>query len=172
MEEIEIKHISALNILQLQEICIKTFYETFAKDNSEDNMKNYIDERFSLEKLNNELNNNNSEFYFAILNNNIIGYLKINYADAQTEIKKSTTLEIERIYVLSEYQGRKVGQLLFDKAVQIANIKKMEYIWLGVWERNLRAINFYKKNGFIEFGEHIFKLGDEEQKDIMMKMNV
>lgn len=81
-------------------------------------------------------------------------------------------MEIERIYVLQKYQGKKIGQILYEKAIQIAHDKQVKYVWLGVWEQNLRAINFYKKNDFIEFDKHIFKLGNDAQTDIMMKKNI
>ena len=108
-----------------------------------------------------------------LLNNEmVIGYLKINTGDAQTEIQDSQTLEIERIYVLKEFHGKKVGQLLYEKAIQIATGLKVNYIWLGVWEQNLRALQFYKKNGFLAFDKHMFKLGNDEQIDIMMKLTL
>jgi ribosomal protein S18 acetylase RimI-like enzyme len=73
---------------------------------------------------------------------------------------------------LKEFHGRNVGQLLYEKAIKIAKARKVNYVWLGVWENNKRAINFYKKNNFIEFDKHIFKLGDELQTDIMMKLEI
>jgi ribosomal protein S18 acetylase RimI-like enzyme len=79
-------------------------------------------------------------------------------------------LEIERIYVLKDFHGKSVGQVLYNKAIDIAKEKKTKYVWLGVWEENPRAISFYKKNGFVEFDKHIFILGDDEQTDIMMKL--
>ena len=72
----------------------------------------------------------------------------------------------------AEYQGKDVGKLLYQKALAIAKQSNVEYIWLGVWEKNVRAINFYKKNGFITFDTHIFKLGDEQQTDFMMKLQL
>ena len=62
--------------------------------------------------------------------------------------------------------------MLYDKAIEIAKEKDAEYVWLGVWEENSRAIRFYKKNGFVEFDKHIFKLGDDEQTDVMMKLRL
>jgi ribosomal protein S18 acetylase RimI-like enzyme len=72
--------------------------------------------------------------------------------------------------VLKEFQGQKAGQLLFDKALQIARERNAAYMWLGVWEKNTKAIAFYIKNGFIQFNSHIFRVGDEDQTDIMMKL--
>lgn len=169
MENIEIKRVTLNDIKGLQDIGRKTFYETFSQGNDEENMKQYLEEGFSEAKLTAELNNENSEFYFASLDDKIIGYLKLNFGNSQTELQDSSSLEIERIYVLSEYHGKKAGQVLYEKAIQVAEEKNVNYVWLGVWEENPRAIRFYQKNGFVEFDKHIFKLGDDEQTDIMMK---
>lgn len=172
MGNIEIRKVSINDIIQLQEISKRTFFETYSLLNTEENMSKYLNENFSLEKLSAELHNNNSEFYFAFHNNDIIGYLKLNKAQAQTDLKDNNSLEIERIYVLQAFQGKKVGKLFYEKAIQIAKQIDVEYIWLGVWEENPKAINFYKKNGFVEFDKHIFKLGNDEQKDILMKLQI
>lgn len=172
MINIEIKKISKNDIVQLQNVGRQTFYETFSEGNTEENMKNYLREGFSVEKLTTELDDKNSEFYFSILNNKAIGYLKINFGKSQTELQDQNAVEIERIYVLKEFYGKGVGQILYDKAIQIAKQKMADYVWLGVWEKNPRAISFYKKNGFVEFDKHIFKLGNDEQTDIMMKLKL
>lgn len=169
MENITIQGVTVNDLAQLQKIGRKTFSETFSSGNTEENMNKYLVEGFSKEKLREELNNENSEFYFAVLDEKVIGYLKLNFGSSQTEIQDSISLEIERIYVLHEYYGKKVGQVLYEKALQVAEDKKVNYVWLGVWEENPRAIRFYQKNGFVEFDKHIFVMGDEEQTDIMMK---
>jgi diamine N-acetyltransferase len=122
--------------------------------------------------LTTELTNKNSEFYFAEFEGQVIGYLKLNFGPSQTELKDEGALEIERIYVLKEFQGKKIGQLLYEKSIEIAKQQGVDYVWLGVWEENPRAINFYKKNGFMEFDKHTFKLGNDEQTDIMMKLHL
>ena len=170
MESIVIKRVNHDDISQLQQIGRQTFYETFSAENSEENMTKYLEDSFSINKLTAELNDKDSEFYFASIDNNIIGYLKLNVGRSQTELKDNNALEIERIYVLKEFHGKKVGQLLYEKAISIAMQKNSDYVWLGVWEENPRAINFYKKNGFIEFDKHIFVLGGDIQTDIMMKL--
>lgn len=170
MNNIVIKKISINDIHQLQKIGRQTFYETFSAANTEANMTKYLNEGFSVEKLSAELNDNNTELYFATLGNEVIGYIKLNFGQSQTELKDDKAVEIERIYVLKEYHGKKVGQLLYQKAMEIARQANAGYVWLGVWEKNQRAIHFYKKNGFVEFDKHIFKLGDDEQTDIMMKL--
>lgn len=170
MNNLEIKKVTIKDIDQLQKIGKNTFFETFSAANTEENMKRYLDEEFSVKKLTNELNDQFAEFYFATIDNKVIGYLKLNFGQSQTELKDDKAIEIERIYVLKEFHGKKVGQLLYDKAIQISRQKNANYVWLGVWEKNPRAINFYNKNGFVEFDKHLFKLGDDEQTDIMMKL--
>jgi ribosomal protein S18 acetylase RimI-like enzyme len=169
---IQINRVAIEHIDALQQISRQTFIETFASSNSEENMKKYLEEDFAIEKIGAELGNPNSEFYFTTLNNDVIGYLKINFNNAQTEKQHEDAMEIERIYVLAAFHGKKVGQALYDHAIHIARGKKLHYVWLGVWEENPRAIQFYKKNGFVEFDKHIFKLGDDEQTDIMMKLDL
>lgn len=172
MKAINILKVTSFDIDQLQKISRQTFSETFSAVNTEENMKKYLDEEFKTEKLSSELKDKNAEFYFATFDNTVIGYLKLNIGQSQTELKEDNALEIERIYVLKEFHGKNVGQLLYEKAIQLARQKKAEYVWLGVWEDNTRAINFYKKNGFIEFDKHIFKLGNDDQTDIMMKLQL
>lgn len=172
MDTIEIKKIGLSEIETLQIIGKLTFLETFAEGNTEGNMQKYLEEGFTVSKLSSELTNPNSEFYFALIDKEVIGYLKINFGQAQTELKDQKALEIERIYVLRKFHGKKVGQVLYDTAFNIAKQTSANYLWLGVWEANPRAINFYKKNGFVEFDKHIFKLGDDEQTDIMMKLEL
>lgn len=167
---ITIKKLTTQDLLPLQQIGRQTFYETFAGDNSPEDMEKYLDESFAIDKLTVEINNVNSEFYFAQIENNVLGYLKLNWGNAQTEEQGQNTLEIERIYVLKEFHGKSVGQTLFDKAIEVAKAKKANYVWLGVWEENHRAIQFYQKNGFIAFDKHIFQLGTDEQTDILMKL--
>ncbi|WP_343687073.1 GNAT family N-acetyltransferase [Chryseobacterium gleum] len=153
----------------LQNIAIQTFTETFAEDNTEEAMRSYLEESFNTEKIKSELNNPDSFFYIAWEEDNPVGYLKVNTGKAQTELQDESSLEIERIYVMKSHHGKKVGQLLYNQALETAQQLGRSYLWLGVWEKNLRAINFYSKNGFVEFDKHIFRLGEEEQTDLMMK---
>jgi len=172
MQNIHLRKATDTDLISLQNIGKLTFSETFSSDNSEENLKTYLETAFATEKVKIELSDKNSEFYFAELNNEIIGYLKVNFGDSQTEIKSEKALEIERIYVLKEFHGKKVGQILYEKAIKLAKKRKVDFVWLGVWEENLRAIRFSEKNGFTVFDKHLFKLGNEEQIDIMMKLSL
>lgn len=168
----EIKRGRMDDVEQLQVVGRQTFSETFSAVNTAENMKKYLEEAFAADKLKKELKDQNSEFYFATQARKVLGYLKVNYGASQTELKDDQALEIERIYVLKEFHGKKVGQLLYEKAMEIARQRKVRYVWLGVWEKNYRAQRFYSKNGFVEFDRHIFKLGNDVQTDIMMKLSL
>jgi ribosomal protein S18 acetylase RimI-like enzyme len=169
MTSIVLKKASAEDLETLQQLGKETFYETFSKHNSEEEMQKYLAESFASEKLLKELNTVDSRFFIAWEEESPVGYLKVNSGGSQTELQDETSLEIERIYVKSSHQGKKVGQLLFDKALEIARQQSKKYIWLGVWEENKRAVSFYIKNGFTEFDKHIFRLGNDAQTDLMMK---
>ena len=172
MDKIEIKKVTIVDIEKLQNIGRQTFYETFAEANTEEDMQKYLTENFSTTKLKSELINPDSEFYFSSISKRVVGYLKLNFGQAQTELSLNNALEIERIYVLKELHGKQVAQVLYNKAIQVAKRLNVDILWLGVWEENPRAISFYKKNGFVEFDKHIFRLGNDEQTDIMMKLNL
>lgn len=172
MQEIEIKEIGLADVEMLQIIAKQTFLEAFSDSNSAENMQQYLNEGFTLSKLSAELKNPDSIFYFAKANGEVVGYLKLNFGNAQTDLKDPKALEIERIYVIKTFYGKKIGQQFYHKALQVAKEKGVEYIWLGVWEHNLRALSFYQKNGFIEIATHDFWLGDDKQTDKLMRIKL
>ena len=169
MKYIQVKKATTYDLSTVQRIGRETFIETFADSNTEEDMNKYLESSFSDSRLTDELNNPESLFYIAWEDDKPVGYLKLNTGIAQTELQDQKALEIERIYVKSSHLGKKVGQLLYEKALDVALHQHNSYLWLGVWEKNPRAIRFYEKNGFIAFDKHIFKMGDDEQVDIMMK---
>ncbi|MFD1953457.1 GNAT family N-acetyltransferase [Paenibacillus thailandensis] len=165
---VTIKKCSREDLQILQTISIETFSDTFKDQNSPENMKAYLDKAFNAKQLEKELSNISSEFYFIFVNEEIAGYLKVNMNDAQSEKMGDESLEIERIYIRNKFQGKGLGKNLFDKAMEIAIKQNKRMIWLGVWEKNAKAIAFYKKLGFVQKGAHSFYMGDEEQTDFIM----
>jgi diamine N-acetyltransferase len=169
MTNIKILKVNLDQVKQLQEISKLTFVESFAEYNSKENMSNYLAKNFSLEKLSLEISNPFSLFYFAKLDAEIVAYLKLNFSEAQTELKDKNALEIERIYVLKNHQRKNIGQKLLDFSEKLRIKNQFSYICLGVWEMNEKALNFYKKNDFVEFDKHVFTLGKDKQTDILMR---
>lgn len=172
MNEILIVPAITAEVELLQQIARETFLESFAADNTPENMKQYLQDSFSIAKLTAELTEPDSEFYFAMLKNQPIGYMKVNFRTAQSELYNSRAVELERIYVLKSHQGKKIGQQLFNQAATLAMEVRAPFLWLGVWEHNTKAIAFYRKNGFIEFATHPFLLGTEMQTDLIMRLNL
>ncbi|TQV84392.1 GNAT family N-acetyltransferase [Aliikangiella coralliicola] len=148
----------------------ETFIEAFARYNSASDMESYLAEKFTLEQIRKELGTEGAEFYAAKIAERQVGYLKVNWEAAQSENLDDATLEIERIYCHSDFYGQGIAQILFNKALSLAKEGKVDYLWLGVWEENPRAIRFYEKCGFVPFGKHDFKLGESIQTDIMMRL--
>ncbi|HMQ67748.1 MAG TPA: GNAT family N-acetyltransferase [Ignavibacteria bacterium] len=170
MLNIKLTKASICDLEKIRKIGIYTIIETFALSNEDENTEKYLSESFDPEKVLKELTNPDSEFFLAESDNKVIGYLKINFNKAQSDLNDPDSLEIERIYVYKEYHGKGIGKILFDKALETALRNKLNYIWLGVWENNHRAIAFYKKSGFIEFDKHIFRYGNDDQTDLLMKL--
>ncbi len=157
----------------LQAISRETFYETFAGMNTPANMKSYVAQAFGTTQLIRELADRNSGFYFIKTEGGeAAGYMKLNFHEAQTEIRDPHSMEVERIYVRKKYQGKGLGHKLLEYAFLIARERDMAYLWLGVWEHNTTAIAFYENHGFIKSGTHAFRLGNEDQTDIMMKLEI
>jgi len=172
LSAVTIEKVKVSELKQLVIISRETFYETFHNQNTETDMNTFLSESFSEAQLTKEFNKPNSYFYFAKINKQIAGYLKLNFGNAQTELQDDQAVEIERIYVLQTFQGTKIRKALFEKTLNIAKEKNLNYVWLGVWEKNLKAIQFYTKNGFVTFDTHKFVLGNDVQTDIMMKLKL
>lgn len=172
MSPISIRKATISDLEVIQEISKQTFIETFAAVNKPENMENYVRENFNSQQLALEVNNRESSFYLASLENKIIGYMKLNFSDSQTEIHSLQAMEIHRIYVLEAFHGKKIGQLLLNEAILIGQHAGVDSIWLGVWEKNHKAIEFYSKNDFVEFDKHIFTLGNDVQTDLLMELRI
>jgi len=172
MNTIEIRKSTVSDLETIQNISIQTFKETFAAVNTPENIANYVKESFNSEQLKTELNNGNSQFYVAYSNAKAVGYLKINFGDAQTESINENALELQRIYVLQNFHGKNIGQLLLNEVKKIAKSSGIDSIWLGVWEENHRALRFYTKNGFVVFDKHVFIMGNDEQTDLLMQFRL
>lgn len=156
----------------IKTISEKTFIETFGSENTEQDISNYLKENSNIRTVAKELANPDSLFYVAQYDNDIAAYMKLNIGEAQTEKGFDSSIEIQRIYVLKAYKHNGIGRKLMEKAIEVGNKRHLDFIWLGVWERNFNAIRFYEKEGFVTFDKHVFKLGDDEQTDYLMKRDL
>jgi hypothetical protein len=124
MNHLKIRVATIKDNIQLQEIGKQTFLETFSDVNTEKNMEQYIADSFSLEQLTTELNDEHTVFYFAQIDEKIIGYLKLNFEKAQTELINENALEIERIYILKDFLGQKYWTSIVRKSNTNCSEKK------------------------------------------------
>lgn len=136
---ITIRECTIDDIIALQEISIRTYNDTFVNSTTAANMEAYLEKAFNHVALQKELSNSHSTIYFLLFDGKVAGYFKLNEYQAQTDIHDPKSMELERIYLLSEFQGKGLGQSLINKAIEVARLREKTYIWLGVWEKNSKA---------------------------------
>ena len=147
----------------------KTFYETFVSQNTKENMDKFMNESFTKEALMEEVGEPGNIFLLAYDEKEPAGYVRMRENNNPPELGNRNSIEIARIYAATNAIGKGVGKTLMQKCIEIAQEKKKDVLWLGVWGKNNRAIDFYIKWGFEKFSTHIFMLGDDPQTDWLMK---
>ena len=156
----------------IADISRQTFYETFAPDNSKENMDTFMNEVFTKEALIKEVGAEGNIFMLAYDDEAPVGYVRLREGEKRTEFGNQPSVEIARIYAVTSSIGKGVGSALMKKCLEIAAETGKKIIWLGVWEKNQLAINFYHKWGFEKFATHIFPLGSDLQTDWLMKKEI
>jgi ribosomal protein S18 acetylase RimI-like enzyme len=155
----------------LAELGARTFRETFAADNTPEDMASYLASSFNLEQQTAELAEVASTFLIAEVDGVAAGYAKLSVGGPEA-IEGAEPIELVRLYVSQEWLGRGVGEVLMGACLDEARRKGCKTIWLGVWERNARAQAFYRKWNFRAVGEHMFHLGSDLQRDILMERSI
>jgi ribosomal protein S18 acetylase RimI-like enzyme len=155
--------------LVLQQVARQSFYESFAEQNTDEDMQQYLDGHFNLAQVEAELRDPRHIFILAYAGEQAVGYTKLRHVPPPEELGNSRALEMERLYVLKAFHDQKVGALLMQQGIAYAKQQAFQVLWLGVWEHNARAIRFYERWGFETFGSHLFILGNDEQTDLLMK---
>ena len=156
----------------IADISRQTFYETFASQNTSENMEKFMNTQFAREKLMAELSDPENIFLLAYQDEQLAGYVKLSDSQNPEQLENSAALEIVRIYSTTSMIGKGIGKILMQTCLNIAQKRNKAIVWLGVWERNQRAIDFYIKWGFEKFGEHDFILGNDIQTDWLMKKEI
>jgi len=152
----------------------KTFFEKWKDTTSSENMKNYLAQTFTEEKLKVEISDPSVIYLIAEENSVALGYAKLLHThpdieEAKPEVRftEENPLEVSRIYVMPELIGKNIGGKLMERIFEIARDEKCDLIWLGVWEHN-PATRFYARHGFVKAGTHKFLLGDQVDTDMVM----
>jgi diamine N-acetyltransferase len=163
-----IREATVADAAMIADISRQTFYDTFAAQNSKENMEIFLEKQFTKKSLEEEVGKEENHFLLAMDGMDVAGYAKLRECDLHPSVNKPS-IEIARIYVVKPWIGKGVGKLLMKTAIDYAQARNKKTLWLGVWEKNLHAIGFYKKYGFEKFGETEFYLGNDVQRDWLMQ---
>lgn len=161
---------------KLRAISIQTLREKLGDLWTEQVIEDYIHDNLSYQALAKEVHRPGSYFYFLeehqAFRKDIVGYIKLNYEEAQTEEGFDNTYEIEKIYVLREYQKQGFGRQLLNYAIQLGKNENKDGIWMGTDEENACIQSFCTKTGFEKIGEHVFILDDDISKNSVMMLEI
>jgi ribosomal protein S18 acetylase RimI-like enzyme len=148
----------------------RTFCDTFAPHNTPENMEQFLQSQFTREQLMEQVGAPRNTFLLARLHSEAAGYARLyDGTELPPAIAGSQAIEISRLYAQQDVIGKGVGKALMQACIDLARQKGKDWIWLGVWEHNHRAITFYEKMGFAIFDRHIFLLGQDVQYDWWMR---
>lgn len=157
------------NIL-LAEMGRQTFFDSFAADNTPENMAAYLDGSFSPQKQAAELADPNTTFLIIEAEGEPVGYARLQLGrPLECTISGEHPIEIVRFYSVKSWIGKGVGPALMQACLRETQRRGCDSIWLDVWEQNSRAVAFYRKWGFEVIGSQAFRLGDELQNDLLMQ---
>jgi len=172
MQDVTVSQAFLHNLADIRDIARRTFEESFAAYNTREDMEHYLSVNLSEAQLELELSAAGSFFYLVKKESTVIGYLKVNDTPGKETAHVEKGFELERIYLLKTFRQNGIGRLLFDFVRSLAAESGADYLWLGVWEHNTRAIKFYERNNMQRFGAHSFILGKDRQTDILMRLDV
>lgn len=153
----------------LAELGARTFSETFAVDNTPENMAAYLADTFSPAQLAADLVDPRCLFQIAETDGLAVGYAMLRTGEAPEQVTGERPIELVRLYVSRDSLGSGVGAALMQACIDEAKRGGHQILWLGVWEHNIRAQAFYRKWNFGEVGTHLFQLGDDPQTDLLMQ---
>ncbi len=156
----------------LAELGARTFRDTFGPDNTVADMATYLALSFNPQKQATELVEPGSAFLIAEADGLPAGYARLREGRCPPGITGKQPIEIARIYVVRERIGQGVGAILMQACLAEAENRGCDTIWLDVWERNSRALAFYRKWGFVQVGTQVFQLGDDPQHDYLLQRPV
>jgi GNAT superfamily N-acetyltransferase len=152
----------------LAQMGAETFYESYSHGNTAEDMQQYINEHFTVAKMESFLAGENGEIYIAENDGEAVGYLQLAWPKEHDHFPGKQGMYIERVYVYQKFQGLKTGAAFIETSAECCSNSGCHYLWLTVWDQNTRAISFYKNQGFIPFGNTTFILGNDRQTDFLL----
>ena len=153
----------------LSEFAGRLFRDTFEHANTQSDMEQYVARAFGEEIQRAEIADSQRMILLSVHGGAITGYAQLLAGSAPAGLAMVTpVVELERFYVAQEWHGRGLAQRLIARAIEVASQSEAATLWLAVWERNPRAIAFYRKSGFVDVGSKPFVLGSDRQTDRVM----
>ena len=152
----------------LSNLSVKTFYQTYEAFNSAEDMEKYTGEYFNRDLIEEEITGNIQTYFIGFINYVASGYATLKSSRPPLKIKPGKTAEVGRIYVLNEFKNKGLGKALLNHCIDKAKEEGFDHLWLGVWQKNQPAIDFYEKCGFSKMGVQTFILGNDPQDDWIM----
>jgi diamine N-acetyltransferase len=169
MQPVIVRHASPSDAELIADLSRQTFYETYVGYNTKENMDKFMNEQFTKQALMKEVEMPGNIFLLAYSDNEVKGYARMRESKTPAELGNVNTIEIARIYACTNVIGKGIGSALMQKCISVAKENGKKIIWLGVWPKNQRAVDFYIKWGFEKFAEQNFILGTDIQQDWLMK---
>jgi ribosomal protein S18 acetylase RimI-like enzyme len=152
----------------LARLAERTFRETYGEYNTAADMERYVGEHFGLARQAQELADPRLTTLVAEVTGQPAGYAQLGRTTAPACVTGAAPIEVVRFYVDRPWHGQGVAASLMAATVGAAAELGGRTLWLGVWERNGRAIAFYRKAGFAEVGTQTFVLGTDHQRDLVL----
>ena len=163
-----IRRADARDATPLADLAERTFRTTFAPHNSDANMALHCARTYGEAIQAAEIADPARVTVVADDDGALCGYAMLRWGAAPACVVARRPAEVQRIYVDKPWHGRGVAQALMTAMLEHARNGGADRVWLGVWEHNPRARAFYRRAGFVDVGDHAFRLGDEVQRDRVM----
>ena len=164
-----IRPAAARDAAELSELAERTFRDAFSELNSPENMDLHCATSYSAEKQAEEIASPDICTIVAESHGRLVGFAQLHLRpDTPACVSASPAVELHRIYVERRFHGTGLAGELMGEVLERADRHGAAAIWLGVWEHNPRAIRFYRRFGFSEAGDHVFKVGCDPQRDLVL----
>jgi GNAT superfamily N-acetyltransferase len=166
---LKIRRATSADAVALAEFGARTFYETFAADNTAENMASYLASAWTPALQRAEIEDPKLDTLLAVdKDGRFAGFAQLHAERAPACVATHAPVELKRFYVDKPWHGRGVAGELMAAVEREARARGARELWLGVWERNERAQAFYRKSGFRAVGTQTFVVGSDPQTDQVM----
>ena len=166
--DVRMRHASAADAETLAQLGARTFRETFGSQNTPENMASYLAKAFDVQVVAREIADPSVTYLIGEIDHNPAAYAMVRSVPAPTSVTGPSPLELARFYVDRPWHGVGIANALMKACEDEARRRGARTLWLGVWEKNPRAIRFYEKCGFRDVGSQTFMVGDDPQNDRVM----